>query len=301
MRRLSRNRSARRPVRRNGGPDRDRTVLVPVADEDDHGVVRLGVDLVGGAGGEVVVLLADPKPRQTPAGLYTERVEADRRLAGYVATAEAHAGPEVAVEGIRRVGSDPATIVLPAVDHADADTVVVDGGSATAGPIGGSAGAGTVDRVGCDVVVAARAGQLDAVTAILVGVAGGPHSGLAVETARRLAEAHGAEIDLLYVDDGSSDADPGGDVLDAAADRLGDFEAYDTWRLEADDAAEAIVEQSQYYSLTVLGAPQKGRLRRFVFGSTTDSVAREAESPVLAVRSPAAQSGWLERWLAAGT
>ncbi|MFT4889384.1 MAG: hypothetical protein ACI9YT_000293 [Halobacteriales archaeon] len=69
-------------------------------------------------------------------------------------------------------------------------------------------------------------------------------------------------------------------------DRL-DGEQWDTWLLEAEDVAEAIVEQSADYDATVLGALRKGRLRRFLFGSTTGAVQDRAESAVLTV--------WAER------
>ena len=55
--------------------------------------------------------------------------------------------------------------------------------------------------------------------------------------------------------------------------------------LEADDVAEAIIEQSNYYPLTVLGAPTKGRLRQFVLGSTTQDIRADAQSVVLVGRN----------------
>lgn len=55
--------------------------------------------------------------------------------------------------------------------------------------------------------------------------------------------------------------------------------------LEADDVANVIIDQSEYYPLTVLGAPTKGRLRQFVFGSTAQDIRAGAQSAVLVGRN----------------
>ncbi|ERH05886.1 MAG: universal stress protein UspA related nucleotide-binding protein [Halonotius sp. J07HN4] len=66
-----------------------------------------------------------------------------------------------------------------------------------------------------------------------------------------------------------------------AATALGEFDNVDTWLYEADSAADAIIEQSTYYDLTVMGAPTVGPLERFVFGSTSTYVQQDADSSVV--------------------
>ncbi|WP_200530670.1 universal stress protein [Halorubrum sp. LN27] len=165
-----------------------------------------------------------------------------------------------------------------------------------------------------------RAARPDRVSSILVAVGPGPHSGATVDVARGIADATDAWLELFHVvpsdaaladgqartegTDGSDETDategdadgsePGaGDsddyaatgerLLDAARDRLGGFDRVDRWLVEDRSAAGAIVEQSPYYDLVVVGAPTTGTVGRFVFGSTTDTVVDDAEVPVVVV------------------
>jgi nucleotide-binding universal stress UspA family protein len=159
-----------------------------------------------------------------------------------------------------------------------------------------------------------RAERPDRVSSILVAVGPGPHSGAVVDAAREIAEATGAWLELFHVvpsdealadaphggdgDDGaaepsaapirSSDDDPaesGERLLDAAEERLGDFDRVDRWLVEDRSAAGAVVEQSPYYDLVVAGAPTTGAVGRFVFGSTTDTVVDGSEVPVVVVEA----------------
>ena len=59
----------------------------------------------------------------------------------------------------------------------------------------------------------------------------------------------------------------------------------DRWLVKDRTAAGAIVEQSPYYDLVVVGAPTTGAVGRFVFGSTTDTVIDDAEVPVVVVEA----------------
>ncbi|EMA66928.1 UspA domain protein [Halorubrum aidingense JCM 13560] len=166
-----------------------------------------------------------------------------------------------------------------------------------------------------------RLARPNRISSILVAVGPGPHSGATVDLARRLADATDAWLELFHVvpsdagveaaeldatdgRDGSDSGGAGGNhgnhgnhdaaadpvaageaLLAAADDRLGDFERADRWLVEARSAADAIVEQSPYYDLVVVGAPTTGTVGRFVFGSTTDTVVDDAEVPVVVVEA----------------
>ncbi|GAA0526653.1 Nucleotide-binding universal stress protein, UspA family [Halorubrum aquaticum] len=161
---------------------------------------------------------------------------------------------------------------------------------------------------------AERAAGPERTSSILVAVAGGPHSGATVDVARHVAEATDAWIELFHVtpsdaaidenggeatspETTGSDAEGGsgsyeatGDrLLDAACDRLGEFDRVDRWLLEGESAAGAITEQSPYYDLVVVGAPTTGTVGRFVFGSTTDTVVDDAAVPVVVVEAAGAE------------
>lgn len=142
-------------------------------------------------------------------------------------------------------------------------------------------------RADCDVVTVNGRRGFDRPPSMLLAVAGGPHSGVATEVARRVAVDCDAWVDVLHVlppDAPWSRRERAREVVDAARRRVDRPATTSTWLLEADDVADAIVEQSRYYELTVVGAPTKGRLRQLVFGSTERSVAANARSVVLSAR-----------------
>ncbi|WP_058366092.1 universal stress protein [Haloparvum sedimenti] len=118
------------------------------------------------------------------------------------------------------------------------------------------------------------------VSSILVAVGGGPHAAATVDLARALAEETDAWLELFHVatDDVDDEA-----LLDDATARLGEFERVDRWVVEEGAPASAIVEQSAYYDAVVLGSSTRGRVERFVRGSTTATVAERAASPVVVV------------------
>jgi nucleotide-binding universal stress UspA family protein len=151
-----------------------------------------------------------------------------------------------------------------------------------------------------------RASRPDRVSSVLVAVGPGPHSAATVDFARSVAERADAWLELFHVvpsADALADGAPavdedagadgpqtgddyaalGEDLLSAAEDRLGSFDRADRWLVEDRSAAGAIVEQSPYYDLVVIGAPTTGTVGRFVFGSTTDTVIDEAAVPVAVV------------------
>ena len=155
-----------------------------------------------------------------------------------------------------------------------------------------------------------RAERPDRVSSVLVAVGPGPHSGATIDVAREIAAATDAWLELFHVvpsdaaladagpdEDDSGTAVAAGDpdetdypaagerLLDAAEDRLGEFDRVDRWLVEDRTAAGAVIEQSAYYDLVVVGAPTTGTVGRFVFGSTTDTVVGDAEVPVVVVEA----------------
>lgn len=213
-------------------------------------------------------------------------------------------------------GTDPTVDANPGAETPAVGEPVVEPAVATAAEDVPTAG--DVALNGLD-----RANRPDRVSSVLVAVGPGPHSGATVDAARRIAEATDAWLELFHVvpsdealaggdspevdgtdtarDDGSDaaadDGEPAGRtesedygaagerLLDSARDRLEDFDRVDRWLVEDRTAAGAIVEQSPYYDLVVVGAPTTGTVGRFVFGSTTDTVVDEAAVPVVVVEA----------------
>lgn len=183
--------------------------------------------------------------------------------------------------------------ILECVGANDVDTLVVPSGS-----VAGRFRRGITDRIAlhadCDVITVNGRRGYEQVPSILLAVAGGPHSALATEVAERVAADCDAWIDILHVVDENATRDARERAearVEAAAGRIARPDSTTTWVLAADDVADAIVEQSSYYGLTVIGAPTKGPLRQLVFGSTNRSIRSDARSVVLSARQRPAPVG----------
>ncbi|WP_336036525.1 universal stress protein [Halobacterium yunchengense] len=152
----------------------------------------------------------------------------------------------------------------------------------------------------CHHVVGTRMDRFQSPSSVLVPVARGPHSGLATRVAAAVARAYDCRLELFHVvpEDASEDAVADADgLLDAYEYRLRDDVEVDHHVTRAPDAASGITEHSRYHDLTVVGAPEKGRLRRFLFGSTADEVTGdEASGPVLMAHRDT-EEPVLSRWL----
>ncbi|WP_232686215.1 universal stress protein [Halobacterium zhouii] len=140
---------------------------------------------------------------------------------------------------------------------------------------------------GCHTVVGTRMDRFESPSSILVPVARGPHSGLATRIAEAIARAADCWIELFHVvpeDATEREEVDARNLLDAYDYRLDDGVDVDHHVVRASDPANEIIDHSGYHDMTIVGAPEKGKLRRFLFGSTTDEVRQDSESgPVLTV------------------
>lgn len=274
-------------------------ILVPVVNDGVTTQAFTYAVALANATGRGLVFL-DAVPNRTPGG----EPETDESCPAAERASRARDvsdGSVSATSIVRDENSLPAA-VEGAVTSIGARTVVVEDAPAD-GVLSGlrpSTGERIASDIDADIVRTNGRGSLEDVRSVLVPVAGGPHSGLAVDAARALATATGAWIDLLYVvssDASETDRDVGRTVLSEASERLSSFERSDTWSLEADpgaDVADVLVRQARCYDAIVMGAPRKSRLRRFVSGSTTESVSEDAQSPVVVVSDSTGRS-WDER------
>jgi nucleotide-binding universal stress UspA family protein len=177
--------------------------------------------------------------------------------------------------------------ILTAVETTDVDALVIPSGSG-AGFLRQSLAEHLGLRASCDVITVNGRQSYDDARSILLPVTGGPHSTAAVDVARRIAADTDAWIDVLHIVPPHAPdrrQERAREHVEAATDRIGRPDRTATWVFEARCLADAIVEQSEYYGLTVLGAPTKGRLREFIAGSTSRTVRHGARSAVISVRT----------------
>lgn len=226
----------------------------------------------------VVGLVAVPR--------YTPLDAADGLVADYRDTvARTMERADAPATGAVRVGHDATTSLSAAALDRNVRTIVVPR-TVDGGEFGQSALDELADRTGADVLLVDDRPPRRKRSSVLVAVAGGPHSALAVDVGRALAAAEGVWVDLLHAttaDAPDAEADARA-LLGRYAERFGDIDRVSTWTLDATDVADTIREQSQYYDLTLVGAPRTSRLRRLLFGSTSSDIGAAVESPSVVVR-----------------
>jgi nucleotide-binding universal stress UspA family protein len=246
----------------------DRPVVYPVFGSWSRRRFELAAALAAGAETDLIVLdvAAD-----------RSRSESARGLAGSRFRGESDAR-DVDVHTLAPDG-DPSQAVTAVVERFGAGLVLL--GEETPDSLTDLVRGDVTERVPCDAVAVAKLRETPTIASILVPVADGPHSGVSVRVAGALARATDAWVELMHVSAGDGADERRAERLfaDARTHIPADVDV-DTWHLDASDPAETIVEQSRHYDVTVVGSPQKGRLRRFLFGSTAGEITSEAENTV---------------------
>ena len=255
--------------------------IVPILDQ-----LKIATTLTRARNASLTIINPVPVPEQTPK-VYDRAVtdSDDRALLDWAFKRTDDTLPHVTGDFLYT--RDAVKGVLCAVRARDVDTLVIPSGART-GRLRKEVTERIAAHTAADVVVVNGRAGFEPPPSILLPVAGGPHSGLAADVATTIATDCNAWIDILHVTD--EDAPPhereqAESLVDDVYHRIARPESTTTWVHEATDIAEAIVEQSRYYGLTIIGAPTKGRLRQFIFGSTNTSVRKDAASVVLSVRN----------------
>jgi nucleotide-binding universal stress UspA family protein len=250
--------------------------------------LKVATTLSRATGATLSVVDSSTVPERTPGG--TARDATDDALLDRVFDHTADPTPQL--DGDFHHTRNVATGVLRAVRASNVDTLVLPSCSRSH-----RLRKRVVERIAmhaeCDVVVVNGRPGYEEVPSILLPVAGGPNSGFAADLAQAIAADCDAWIDVLHVVDDDASAgrrDAAEELVDDVYHRIDRPETTTTWILEATDIAEAIIEQSRCYGLTIIGAPTKGRLRRFISGSTNRSVRTNAGSVVLSVRNNSRRS-----------
>lgn len=234
-----------------------------------------------------------PVPEQTPKAYDHKMTDSDdMALLGWAFEQTDDSLPHV--DGDFVYARDVVKGVLHAVRARDVDTLVVPSGDG-AGRLQKEATERIAAYADADVIIVNGKAGFETPPSILLPVAGGPHSGLAADVATTIATDCNAWIDILHVveeDVSPHKREQAEALVDDVYHRIARPESTTTWVHEATNTVESIVEQSRYYGLTIVGAPTKGRLRQFIFGSTNTSVRKNAASVVLSVHnnSPASEA-----------
>ena len=268
---------------RIGGELVEGRTYVPILSDDNTRIadqIRLASTLSEATGGEL--LIADPT---------TEYDVVDAAFvddaAATVDVVREHLEDRPPGDGGVLAGRKLERHVLNRTDNDDIAVMVLPGG-------GGCDGISTkriqriAGRAACNVVTINGRGSYRSFASLLLAIANGPHSGVAADVAASIAAVEGTWVDVLHVIPPDLEPDlraAAEERVERAAARIDRPESVTTWLLEAEDPAATIIDQSAYYGLTVIGAPQAGRLKRMVYGSTSQRIRERADSAVIAAKT----------------
>ncbi|RQG89722.1 universal stress protein [Natrarchaeobius chitinivorans] len=265
----------------------DRTILVPIANpETAERQLDTAIDVAVDRSARILlvyVLEVPPQLSLQDGRRYLLEDEDERLLANAAERVEAAGVP---VDHRIRIARRIATGIVGAADAHDADTVLMGwrGRPPRQDVILGS----HVDRVlrdaECDVLVKRIKTGTEAIDSILVPVAGGPHDGLAAETAAAIARQNDAAVTLLHVqesDDPDLSRERARSLLSKTADEFDGARSVDTRLVERDDVAGAITDRTSEHDVTLLGVSRGGILQRRLLGTVSEAVGRHAAGTVV--------------------
>lgn len=267
----------------SGSETRDQAqqrILYPVFDSYNKHSFEIARDIAAGADAELLVLD------------FVENLESlvdESRTVGSKLL-QAHLDEQYSVESqlLLKEKTNPVKTVTRVARQRDVRLLVFD--EHTPASLTGVVRGDMTERISsqapCDAVTITHARKAKRIGSILVPVAGGNHSELAVIVAGAVALGVNAVVELFHVSPSIDSVEKRRveELFMAAKNRLPAAVDVDTWHIEQSDIATAIVEQSRHYDVTVVGKPRANRLLRFITGSITEEVSEQSENTVLMSR-----------------
>lgn len=201
-----------------------------------------------------------------------------------------HKAVEIDIESIVEEGPDLSSIVSNAIRRHDIAAMVIQHGDPETATLATS--------IPCDTILIDANEPAVSIDSVLVGIGGGPHSTLTLQTGAGIAHGNDAQLTLLHVippDASASVRETAEEYLAECAATVGTYDRVSSHLAKGDDVAELVIKQAQDYDVIVIGAPQKSRLRRFIFGSTAERIRTSAPTTVLQVRDATGENMGFER------
>jgi APA family basic amino acid/polyamine antiporter len=265
------------------------SVLVPVADSRQGRTLgAYGAQLAAVRQGEVLALHVIHVPPQLP--LTQGRLFLDEARAVLDSLAVQAERRGVPVHRIVRLGRNPSEAVRQTAHENGSDLILLgwEGFTRSSGRLFGSVIDPIVDNPPADVAVL-RARRLDGVHRVLVPVAGGPNSRLAVSIAAQLVadrRDEAVEVAVVHiVPTGADDAERvrAKQVFDYCLQGIDD-PSIRTAIIEADAVGDAIVTEADKHDLVVIGATDEPLFKNILAGTLPAWVARHSPVSVLMVK-----------------
>jgi len=153
-----------------------------------------------------------------------------------------------------------------------------------------------LERAPCDVAILKDCGGNRSFRRVLVPVAGGPNSELALEIASILADDAQGRV-VAFTVGAPRGFNPGQFIGQMRARLHLPAERVEAKVVGQQDAAEAILRESADYDLLVLGSTGEAKLRRMTRDPMPEAVAKRCPKSLVMVRAARGPRSWLRRWI----
>lgn len=154
-----------------------------------------------------------------------------------------------------------------------------------------------LERAPCDVVVI-KGWPRGKIERVLVPVAGGPHTDLAVKVGATFAQEAGGRVTPFNVITSGGSRQEAENLIEAAIARTelpGDLFAPKF--VHSDNVLQAILDEAPEHDLVVIGASQERVWQRLVMGSLPENIARRCQRPIAMVKARTPLKSWVRRWI----
>lgn len=264
-------------------------ILVPVGNPANAiRLIQYAIRIARARNGEILLLNMVAIPEQTPLADADEFLHMSREA---IVEAAMYVPEEIPVLTSIRYCRNVARGIVSAAKEHGSDLIVLGWRGRTMGRdyILGSTIDPIVEKAPCETAVI-KLGDGNEIRRILVPVAGGFHSHMAVRIAANLAKTlDGVRITVFHVLTGRMESRQAQAMLDELV-RDADIASnvMETRMKTAPDVLEAVLKEAEDFDLVVLGATPAGMFRQIVFGSFPEQFAARCPKPVMMVKSAAA-------------
>ncbi len=261
-------------------------VLVPVANpEHMENLLLTGAALADRLDGDITALNVITVPDILP-------VEEGIRFLGSaerILEAARDLGQElgVSIRTVARVGHRVHQAIINTIEDDEVDMLVLGwrGWTAESRRVMGTTLDPAIRQAKCDLAVLRAIAPIREIKRIMAGVTGSPENPLVLEAAQAFADFLGAEVTYAHI------LQPGEPISDVIKQHY--IEPEDSSKRlpitiwEAQSPAAELVRRSEQFDLLVLGSARESAVQQLMFGSVTQTVAKQAKCSVLMVkRSP---------------
>jgi len=271
-------------------------ILVPVANPANAAkLVDYATRIARARDGEMLVMSMAIVPEQTPLSEARQFVTASEEA---INEALKQVPEDIPLHSTIRYGHNAARGIIGAIREHGSNMIILGwrGSSLLYDFALGSTIDPVIEKASCDAIVV-ELGQDVQPEKILVPIAGGPHSALALEIAGIMGESFGAEITAVHVLKKGTTEQQARRTIEPLLDSIGDKSKIAAVKyIGPGDIADLIIAESSAYDMVIVGATTEGLFRQVVFGSIPEQIAKETDKIVMMVKTNLGIRSWVQKW-----